>query len=174
MKFDEIFNKIRYSQNSLSNHSMYFKKMINYNVQQDSDSDSYSDSEIEIQTPKTIIKQIIKENGKEYLLLRFIRNTVSKEFYDQLLLLEEYHKKSTKADSIKSLILEDTLTVKVPIRYSKPYIKIIKEPGAEPFNYYHLATGMKVICKLGGNSIWIDHNNNANYNLIVKEISIIT
>lgn len=166
MKLESLdFDKLKYTENLLSNHnksSGTFYKMINYNL---------DNLELEFQTPKIIIKEIVKEYNKEYLLLQFIHNKHSKSFYEKIIELEQIHQKNIKSTDLKSLIDQDTITVKVPIRYSKPCLKIIKD--SELFNYYHLKPGMKIICKLSGNNIWFNELHVPSYNLIVKEILIL-
>jgi len=163
MKLESLdLDKLKYTENLIVNKKYNNFKMINYTI------DNF---ELEFQTPKVIIKEIIKEYNKEYLLLQFIHNQNSKSFYEKIIELEQAHRKNLNVTGIKSLIHDDTFIVKIPIRYSKPCLKIIKD--SELFNYYHLKPGMKIICKLNGNNIWFNEHSVPSYNLIVKEILII-
>ena len=127
---------------------------------------NYDNSILEFQTPKVIIEKLIRENnGKEYIIVKLVN---CKSFKDKIIELEnELSKYSNK--NINSILLDSTLKLKVPFKYSKPIIKIYSENKL--FNYYNLKPGMKIICLVSLNGIWI--NNYTNYNLNIKEILII-
>lgn len=162
---DLEFDKISYSVNNINNVQ---SKMVNI---------FYKENEVlQFQTPKMILKEIVKDNNKEYLLLQIIPTKSFKLFYDTFIKFEEYNNKNIKDllksnYNINSLIKDDTLLVKIPIKYSKPLTKIVKNNTL--FNYYHLKPGMELICLLECNNIWINEYNIPSYHLIVKEILLI-
>ena len=142
----------------------------------------YNNEEINFQTPKVIIKKIMRENDKEYLLLQLVGNEACKTFYSKIIELENYYNKITQDNTdwfndsipitgIKSVFTNDTFIVKIPFKYSKPSIKLYTSDN-NLFNYYHLKPGMEIICLLGSNNLWISQDNSLSYNLIVKEILV--
>jgi len=159
-----VLSKLNYIPNQLTNCDSF--KMINV---------TYDNLSLTFQTPKMILKEIIKTNNKEYMSLEFTPNNGSKMFIEKLLSFEENHDKylseSGHLTKIKSLYNHDkkTLLVKIPIKYSKPLTKVIKD--SQLFNYYHLTPGTQLICLLSSNSIWIN-DQNPSYNLTVNEILI--
>lgn len=171
LKLKEIdFEKLVYSLNN----GIFGEecKMINY---------SYQGSEFEFQTPKVIIEKIIKENSKEYLLLKILGTEACRTFYSKISELEDTHNSviskhnewfnnSLPIGNVKSVFKGQTFLVKVPFKYSSPNIKIYKD--SRLFNYYHLKEGMEIICLLGCNNLWINFDNNVSYHLILKEIMI--
>lgn len=133
---------------------------------------TYLGNELEFQTPKVVLEKIIKENGKEYLLLRALPTEACQTFFNGIKNLEEAHIKSSKKNLIiKSVITDNTFLVKIPFKYSKPIIKLYSKNGSL-FNYYHLKPGMEIICLLGSSKLWINFDNIVTYNLSVKEILI--
>lgn len=181
MKFklkDIDFNNMEYvyninTNNGLGNSKLISSKLINL---------TYMKDELEFQTPKVIIKKIVKENDKEYLFLQIIGNEGCKTFYSKIKELEENHNrellknkdwfnKNLEINNIKSIFKEDIFTVKIPFKYSKPIVKIY-DKDSRLFNYYSLKPGMEVMCLLSCNNIWVNFDNTTTYNLIVKEILI--
>ena len=70
-KLTEIdFNKIDYSTKEMDN-----GKIINV---------KYNSDTVEFQTPKVIIHEIIRENEKEYLILKINANRACKLFFDKI------------------------------------------------------------------------------------------
>ena len=130
----------------------------------------YVNESLEFQTPKIIINDLIKENGKEYLVLKIIGNQACKTFCSKINELETYFSESLK-NPIRTIFNEDLFTVKIPFKNSNPLIKVYKDNSL--FNYYHLSKDMEIICLLGIDKIWINNYNEPSYNLIVKEIMVI-
>lgn len=139
----------------------------------------YKNDEFEFQSPKVIIKEIIKENNKEYLVLKLIGNEACKLFFSKIfdlennlnkLLKKEWFNKEIPITGIKSIFTDDSFIVKIPFKYSKPIIKCYFNGSL--FNYYSLLPGMEIICLLSLKNIWINFDNNLSYNLIVKELLI--
>ena len=167
---DIEIDKLKYSLNGIINGNC---KLININ---------YYDESLEFQTPKVLIEKIIKENNKEYLLLKILPTEACKTFCTKILSLEDKHNselnnhkdwfnKRIPISEVKSIFVDDCFTVKIPFKYSKPIIKVYNETGL--FNYYKLSKDTTVICLLGLDKIWINQYNEPNYNLIVKEIMVI-
>jgi len=175
-KIKEIdFNRLNYIYSIDSNNGMGNTncKLINF---------TYNGEELEFQTPKVIIEKLIKENNKEYLLLRIIGNQACKTFCTKILEMEEAHNNKLsvntnwfnnklQTNNIKSVFQNDCFIVKIPFKYSKPCIKIYTT-DSNLFNYYHLKQGMEIICLLSSNNLWINFDNSVTYNLIVKEILV--
>jgi len=142
---------------------------------------TYLDNELEFQTPKVILEKIIQEDNKEYLLLKLLPTEASKTFQNGINNLEDSHNKiinlknwfnySLPRNGIKSVINGDSFIVKIPFKYSKPTLKIYSKNGSL-FNYYHLKSGMELICLLDSSKLWINFDNSVTYNLSVKEILI--
>ena len=129
-----------------------------------------------------LIEKIIKENNKEYLLLKILPTEACKTFCTKIFELENKHNielnnhkdwfnKKIPISEVKSVFNEDCFIVKIPFNYSRPNVKIY-DKDSKLFNYYHLKQGMEIICLLNVNNIWINFDNVPNYNLIVKEILI--
>ena len=146
-------------------------KMINF---------TYLGNELEFQTPKVMIKKIIKENNKEYLLLKIIGTEACRLFYSKIIEMEQHHNKNLNKkwfdsrlpiNDIKTVFDDDCFMVKIPFKYSKPGINTFYTDG-RLFNYYHLKEGMEIICLLTINNIWINFDNITSYNLTVKEILV--
>jgi hypothetical protein len=143
---------------------------------------SYCGETLEFQTPKVLVEKIIKQNNKEYLLLKILPTEACKTFCTKILSLENKHNtelhnhkewfnRKLPISEVKSVFTEDCFIVKVPFNYSSPSIKIY-DKESRLFNYYNLKTGMEVICLLNINNIWINFDNTPSYNLTVKEILI--
>jgi len=143
---------------------------------------NYCGETLEFQTPKVLVEKIIKQNNKEYLLLKILPTEACKTFCTKILSLENKHNtelhnhkewfnRKLPISEVKSVFTEDCFIVKVPFNYSSPSIKIY-DKESRLFNYYHLKTGMEVICLLNVNNIWINFDNTPSYNLTVKEILI--
>jgi len=130
----------------------------------------YKNDSLEFQTPKVTIDSLIKENNHEYLILKIFGNEACKLFFSKINELETQFSDNLN-NKIKSVFTEDNFIVKIPFKYSKPLIKIYKEDSL--FNYYHLSKGMKIICLLNIDKIWINTYNEPNYTLTVKEIMVI-
>jgi len=179
---DINFDKTEYKYSLNSNNGMGNTncKLINF---------TYLSEDLEFQTPKVLIEKIVKENNKEYLILK-IRNTEAcKTFCTKILEMEEKHNKVLRCNNkwfnkklpvypIRSVfnklpeVLEDIcFTIKVPFKSSNPCIKIY-DHDLNLFNYYHLQTGMEVICLISCNNLWINFDNLVTYNLILKEIRL--
>jgi hypothetical protein len=172
MKFklkDVDFNLIEYKLNQ-NKHIVENCSLINV---------SYNKEDFEFQTPKVIIERIIKENNKDYLLLKLIGNQACHLFFSKIFELEENINKSFKKEwfnnsipisNIKPIFTGDSFTVKIPFKYSKPITKCYSNGSL--FNYYSLLPGMEIICLLSLKNIWINFDNNVTYNLSVKEILV--
>jgi len=132
----------------------------------------YSGEHLEFQTPKVIIHEIIKEAGKEYLLLKIVGNEACKKFFQKIHELECAFNKKLPKCTIKSIFEADHFIVKIPFSSSKPNINVYSSDG-NLFNYYHLSKGMDVICLLQCGKLWIDQNNLICYHLQVKEIMLL-
>jgi hypothetical protein len=149
----------------------------------------YNSEELDFQTPKTIIEKIIKENNKEYLLLKLIPTNATQTFYNKILNIEksinesingtsnkDWFNKNLPIENIKSVFEylngnnEIYLRVKIPFKYSRPLVSIYS--GESLFNYYQLREGMEIICLLSINKLWINYDNAFSYNVVAKEISI--
>ena len=139
---------------------------------------TYNSDTLEFQSPRVLIEKIIKENGKEYLLLKIIGTEACKSFCSKIIELEKCHSDNIKpffnknlpTSLIKSIFSEQTFMVKVPFKNENPQIDIYHADNL--FNYYHLAPGMEIICMLMCNNIWINFDNVASYNLTIKEILV--
>jgi hypothetical protein len=167
---DIEIQKIKYCLNGIINTNC---KLININ---------YCDESLEFQTPKVLIEKIIKENNKEYLLLKILPTEACKTFCTKMLSLEDNHNselsnhkdwfnKRIPISEVKSIFKDDCFIVKIPFNYSSPNVKIYNK-DSKLFNYYHLKPGMEIICLLNINNIWINFDNIPTYNLIAKEILI--
>ena len=121
----------------------------------------YLGQPLEFQTPKVLIKDIIKESGKEYLYLEIFGNLACKKFVEKLL---EFESRNT----LKSVFQDNYFIVKVPFVGSKPTAQVYSNNG-QLFNYYHLAKGMEIICLIRIDKLW----NNTFYHLQVKEIMLL-
>jgi hypothetical protein len=155
MKFklkDIDFNKIKYSEPVLFENG----KLLNLTI---------SNESIEFQTPKVIIENIDEQN----LVLKFLPNEACKIFYSKIIELEQHFNKKYPNFCLKNNFKENTFTVKVPYKYSKPCIKVYL--GDSLFNYYNLKNDTEIICLLSCDKIWINENK-ISYNLNVKEILI--
>jgi len=146
-------------------------KLINFN---------YYGETLEFQTPKVLIEEIVKENNKEYLILKILPTEACKTFCTKIYELEKNHNVNLKKEwfnkkllisEIKSIFDNDHFTVKIPFKYNNPCIKIY-DRDSKLFNYYHLKKGMEIICLLSCNNIWINFDNACVYNLNVKEILV--
>ena len=129
----------------------------------------YFEDSLEFQTPKMIIHELVKENEHEYIVLQILNTEACKTFYLKITEIEKYFSEKIKS-TIKSVFHENYVTLKIPFRGSNPLIKVYREDNL--FNYYHLEVGMKIICLLGIDKIWINNFNEASYHLVVKEIMI--
>jgi hypothetical protein len=147
-------------------------KLINFN---------YNNDCLEFQTPKVLIDDIVVTNsGNHYLILKILPTEACRTFYSKVSDLEEHpnvelnkhrHWFSTNDKvKIKSIFENDSFTVKVPFKYSKPVHKIYSDGNL--FNYYHLKKGMEVICLLSCGNIWINYDDTVSYNLNIKEIMV--
>ena len=174
IKFKDVdCSKINYSTNSndgiINGNSNC--KLINLN---------YLGEVFEFQTPKVLIEDIVKENNKEYLILKILPTEACRTFCTKIFEIEKNHNQNLKKEwfnkkiqipEIKSIFTEDTFIVKIPFKYSNPCIKIY-DRESKLLNYYHLKKGMEVICLLNYNHIWINFDNTCVYNLNVKEILV--
>jgi hypothetical protein len=131
----------------------------------------YSGETLEFQTPKVLIQDIIRENGKEYLLLKIKSNEACKKFFEKILELENAFNKKFNGTLIKSIFENDHFIVKVPFVYSKPTITVYFHDGSL-FNYYHLSKGMEIICLLYYDKLWMNKDS-VHYYLQVKEIMLL-
>jgi hypothetical protein len=132
----------------------------------------YSGETLEFQTPKVFIQDIIREAGKEYLLLQIKSNQACKKFFEKILELENNFVCKFNATLIKSTVEDDHFIVKVPFVYSKPDITVFSDNG-NLFNYYHLSKGMEIICLLFCDKLWMNKDNSFQYYLQVKEIMLL-
>jgi hypothetical protein len=143
---------------------------------------TYLKESFEFQTPKVLIEKLIKENNKEYLLLKILPTEACKTFCKKILEFENKHNielnkhkhwfnKNISISLIKSVFNEDCFIVKVPFKGTNPQIKIY-DKDSNLFNYYLLKEGMEIICLLNFSNIWINFDNTPSYNLIIKEILI--
>jgi hypothetical protein len=141
---------------------------------------TYSGEELEFQSPKVIIEKIVRENNKEFLILKILGNEACKCFCLKLFDLEKninyklnknWFNENIPINDVKSVFKGDCFTVKIPFKYSKPIITTYSHNG-NVFNYYNLKEGMEIICLLSINNIWINFDNSVNYYLNVKEIKI--
>ena len=130
----------------------------------------YNDDVLEFQTPKLLIHECLKENGNEYLILQIYGTQACKTFYSKIMEIEDYFNKYLK-NTINSVFKEQMLTVKIPIKYSKPTVKVYKDDSL--FNYYNLVKDTEVICIVSLDKLWINNFNEASYKLTVKEILIV-
>jgi hypothetical protein len=128
----------------------------------------YKNEVLEFQTPKIFIDSLLKENNKEYISLQIIGTKACKIFCSKIYEIEDMLRKKFE---IKSIMNDDHCVVKIPFQYSKPLVKVYK--NNELFNYYHLKKGMEIICLLSLQKLWINTNNECQYNLQVKEIVVI-
>uniref|UniRef100_A0A6C0IB50 Uncharacterized protein n=1 Tax=viral metagenome TaxID=1070528 RepID=A0A6C0IB50_9ZZZZ len=163
---DFDFKEIKYSLNK----GIFTGKLVNF---------SYLGNNIEFQTPKVIIHDLVTENDKQYILLKLIGTEASKTFYNKIIQLEnsfnsglktEWFNKNLPVYNVTSIFSEDNFLVKVLFKGSSPQIKVYNSTNL--FNYYHLKPGMKVICLVACNNIWINFDNVPSYNLTVKEIMV--
>jgi len=129
----------------------------------------YISESLEFQTPKILIQEIIKENEKEYLILKIIGNKACKSFFDKIHELEKSFEKQFKV-KVHSIFENDHFKVKVPFISEKPNIKVYHEN--QLFNYYQLSKGMEIICLLQCDKLWKD-SFHLYYNLHVKEIMLL-
>ena len=129
----------------------------------------YHSGSLEFQSPKLIIHELLKENDHEYIVLELLNTEACKTFYLKVMEIENYFSKKSEFN-LKSVFNENHVTVKIPFRNKNPLIKIYKDE--QLFNYYHLTVGMKIICLLGIDKIWINNFNEQSYHLIIKEIMI--
>jgi len=127
---------------------------------------TYLNDQFEFQTPKMVIREIIQEYGKEYIILEFNNSLFKNKILELEKSLEKYSKKQ-----IGSILSDKFVKLKVHMKYLKPIIKIVY--NNELFNYYHLKPGMEVICLVTLNTLWIS-GEVSNYNLIIKEILKLT
>ena len=130
----------------------------------------YSGETLEFQTPKVFIQDIIKEAGKEYLLLKIKSNQACKKFFEKILELENQFT-SKFSGVVKSVLEDDHFMVKVPFVHSKPNITVYSHDGTL-FNYYHLSKGMEIICLVYYDKLWINKDY-IYYHLQVKEIMLL-
>ena len=143
----------------------------------------YKNDLLEFQTPKVFIEDLVKENGKEFIILKIIGNEACKIFCSKINQIETFFNESFKNHKswfndnldeghvIRSIFNEDLFKVKIPFKYSNPLIKVYKDDS--PYNYYHLSKGMEIICLLNLDKIWINNYNECSYNLNVKEIMVL-
>jgi uncharacterized membrane protein len=128
----------------------------------------YNNEYLEFQTPKMIIESLIKQNEKEYIVLKILGNVACKTFCTKVKSIEEYFEKMF--GYVQSVFENEFVTIKVPIKFSKPMVKIHKNDML--FNYYHLAQGMEIICFVTIDKVWVTESG-ASYHLNVKEIMVI-
>lgn len=169
-KLKEIdFGNIDYSLNQFNNPNN--SKMVDV---------KYLSNDLDFQTPKVILHEVLKENGKEYLILKLLPTEACKTFVSKILLIEEninqkmkkhWFNDSIPINNVNRLFNGPTFSVKIPMRFSKPQIDIYS--NGKLFNYYHLREGMELICLLSFNKIWINFDNVVSYNLTVKEILLV-
>ena len=129
----------------------------------------YKNEMLEFQTPRMTIDSLCKENDKEYLILKIIGTQACKTFCLKLLEIEKYFSEMVKS-KITSVFNEDHIRVKIPFKYSRPLVKVYKNESL--FNYYHICKDMEIISLVTIDKIWI-HEDNAVYNLNVKEIMVL-
>jgi len=132
----------------------------------------YSGETLEFQTPKVLIQDIIKEAGKEYLLLKINPNQACKKFFEKILELENEFTSKFNTTSIKSIFENDHFIVKVPFVHSKPNTNVYSHDGSL-FNYYHLCKGMNIICLVYCEKLWMNKDSSFHYHLQVKEIMLL-
>jgi hypothetical protein len=120
---------------------------------------SYLSKILQFQTPTVVIKEIVKESDKDYLLLELLNTRACKTFYDFVIRLEQTY------PGIKSIFNGNTFRVKIPL---KKTINIYCDDKL--FNYYHLREGMEIICLIEYSKLWV--NKVAVYNFNVNEILI--
>ena len=128
----------------------------------------YKNDTLEFQTPKVIIDSLIKENNHEYISLKITGNKACEIFCSKIFEMENIFNEKFNC---KSIFKEDCFIVKIPFKFSKPLVKVYKKN--QLFNYYHLVKGMEIICLLNVNKLWVNCNDECNYNLNVKEIMVI-
>ena len=140
----------------------------------------YKNDSLEFQTPKMYIEDLIKENDKEFIILKIMGTEACKIFCSKINEFETFFNDSLRKhknwfngeiNSIKTVFNEDLFTVKIPFKYSRPLVKVYKDDSL--FNYYHLSKGMEIICLLNINKLWVSNYNEPSYNLNVKEIMVI-
>jgi hypothetical protein len=119
----------------------------------------YNIDEIIFPTPKLTI------NGIGDLMLCENKNN---KFYLKILELEEFLSKKFKK-TVKSLVTECTISLKVPFQYSKPMVRVLD--NGRPFNYYYLKQNDEIICDVALSKIWIDDK--INYNLKLTLINLL-
>ena len=167
---DLDFGNIDYSLNQMTQFNK-LNKMIDV---------KYLSEDLDFQTPKVTLQEIVKENGKEYLILKLLPTEACKTFLSRILLIEnsinEKMKKhwfndSVPVNNVNRLFNGPTFSVKIPMRFSKPQIDIYS--NGKLFNYYRLLPGMELICLLSFNKVWINFDNVVTYNLTVKEILLV-
>jgi hypothetical protein len=129
----------------------------------------YLGTPLEFQTPKVVLEEIVKEDNKQYLLLKLIGTEACKTFYTKVVALEENHRTSKGVESVKSIFKGDCFLVKVPFRGDSVGVKV--HDREKLCNYYHLKKGNELICLLSVGQIWIS-DNNISYVPHVKEILV--
>ena len=130
----------------------------------------YNEDLFEFQSPKLLIKSLVKNGEQEYLILQILGTEACKTFYSKILEIESFFNLKLN-NKINSAFEDNFLTVKIPFKFGKPQIKICKEGSL--FNYYHLTNDTTVICLLSIDKLWINNFNELSYQIIVKEIMII-
>lgn len=130
----------------------------------------YKNESLEFQSPKLIIDSLVKQNDNEFIILKILPTQGCKTFCDKINQLEAFFSKKME-NSIKSVIQEDLITVKIPFKYSRPLVKVYKDDNL--FNYYHLEKDLEIICLLCIDKIWVNNYQEASYHLNVKEIMLI-
>jgi hypothetical protein len=141
---------------------------------------SYNKEPLEFQTPKVLIEDFIKENNKEYILLKILPTEACKTFCSKLNELEETFNKNFKENPdwffqgghspVQSIFKDDCFLVKIPFRNGQPQVRFYTKEGL--VNYNILEKGMCVICLITIDKLWISNYNDANYYLTVKEMMI--
>ena len=129
----------------------------------------YCGTVLEFQTPKVVLQEIIKENGKEYLSLKLVGTEACKTFYRKILALEQQCEYTFNGTCIKSIFKNDHFLVKVP--FIKDSVQVKVHDRERLCNYYHLPKGSELICLLGCYQIWIS-DGVINYTPHVKEILV--
>jgi len=138
----------------------------------------YLNDSLEFQTPKVIIDSFIKENEKEYILLKIIGTEACNIFCSKIKELEEYFNKILKnkdylfenipMSAIKTIFEDNTFIIKIP--FKKEHLRVYTKDNL--VNYNFLKEGMNVICLTTLDKLWINKFNEPTYYLTVKEIMI--
>ena len=128
----------------------------------------YKHDTLEFQSPKMCVGSVIKENNKEYFLLRLASTKAHQIFCSKVYDIEKVF--SRKFGNIRSAIDTENVIVKIPCKNGNPLVKVYKENKL--FNYYHITQGMEIMCLIGINKLWMNSNKEVYYNLIVKEINV--